>query len=137
MTVLIDTNILIDAIQSRVPFDADALRLFTLAEHGTLDGHVSAISFNNLFYVLEKQIGLGPAMDAVKLVRKVFKFVPFDDLLLDHAISLTTTDLEDAIQAAAAFRVNADYVVTRDAKGFVPFGLPAVTAKELLALHVP
>jgi len=60
-----------------------------------------------------------------------------DEAGLDAAISIATSDLEDAIQAAAALAIGADYVVTRNAKDFGFPGINAVTADEFLALMPP
>lgn len=51
MVVLIDTNILLDVIQERRPHAAAAVRIWALVKEGALAGFVSAISFNNVFYV--------------------------------------------------------------------------------------
>jgi predicted nucleic acid-binding protein len=99
-----------------------------------IEAHVSAISYNNIFYVLRKQLGRAGAFDAVKLVRNSFHMVPFDEPLLDDAIAMPLADLEDAIQAAAARRVNADYIVTRNPADFTASGVIAVTAVDFLAL---
>jgi len=134
MIVLVDTNILLDCLQARKPHDAAATREWKLVEERALVGYVSAISFNNIFYVARKQVGAAQALAAVKLVRKSFHLVPLDEAVLDCSIAATTGDLEDAIQAAAALRINADYIVTRNVSDFRTLGLQAVTADELLAL---
>ena len=137
MIVLVDTNILLDVLQHRAPYDVAAAELWRRVEAGEVVGYVSAISFNNIFYVARKQVGAAAAMDAVRAVRRVFQVVPVDGLLLDNAIGLTVNDLEDAIQAAAATHVSAAYVVTRNAADFARLGVRAVTADDLLALLAP
>jgi predicted nucleic acid-binding protein len=137
LIVLLDTNILLDVLQRRSPHDSAAIRVWERVERGEIEGHVSAISFNNIFYIARKQQGVARAMAAVNAVRPVFRLVPLDEQILDRALALAVNDLEDAIQAAAASRVGADYVVTRNAKDFAPLGVPAVTAEELLALLTP
>jgi len=137
MIVLIDTNILLDVLQLRQPHYDRSSRIWNLAEQKLLDGCVSAISFNNVFYVLRKQIGSADALEAVKLIRAVFRFVPLDESVIDRAIATTTADLEDAIQAAAAGRVGADYIVSRNVKHFAGQAVPCVTAEELLAVLEP
>jgi predicted nucleic acid-binding protein len=137
VTVLVDTNILLDVLQGRTPFDVAAAQVWQLSETGSVAGHVSAISFNNIFYIARKQAGVSAAMDAVKAVRGAFRVVPLDEAVLDDAIAATTNDLEDAIQATAARRVSADYIITRNAADFAAFGIPTATAEELLVLLTP
>jgi predicted nucleic acid-binding protein len=137
MIVLIDTNVLLDVIQERKPFDANAMRVWKLVEEGKIDGHVSALSFNNIFYVARKQQGAQKALDAVRVVRQAFRFVPTDEQVIDWALAAKPGDFEDAIQAAAAVKAGADCIVTRNAKHFAPFGVPALSPEELLALVQP
>lgn len=56
MIGLIDTNILLDVLQKRDPYIVDARRLWDLAERRVFDGFVSAISFNNIYYILRKNL---------------------------------------------------------------------------------
>lgn len=137
MIVLIDTNILLDVLQERQPYVAAAARVWKLVEENNLAGYVSAISFNNVFYIARKQAGNERALAGVKLIRRTFGFVPLDEAVVDRAITEATSDLEDAIQAASAHRVAAEYVVTRNTTDFATFGVPAVTAEELLAILQP
>jgi predicted nucleic acid-binding protein len=117
MTILVDTNILLDFLQRRAPHDAAAADVWRRVEVGEVDGRVSAISFNNIFYIAKKQDGAERAMEAVIAVRKVFRIVPLNERVLDRAIARADADLEDAIQAASAEDVAADYLITRDIKG--------------------
>lgn len=86
MTLLIDTNILLDVIQQRKPHDAAASRVWKLIEERTVSGYVSAISFNNIFYIARKQVGSDRALEAVKLIRGVFQLVALDQAVVDRAI---------------------------------------------------
>jgi predicted nucleic acid-binding protein len=137
VTVLVDTNILLDVLQRRTPFDVAAAQVWQRSESGSLAGFVAAISFNNVFYIARKQVGVSAAMDAVRAVRGAFRVVPLDEAVLDDGIVATTNDLEDAIQAVSARSISADYIVTRNAAGFAAFGVPTATAEELLVLLAP
>lgn len=106
-------------------------------EERNLDGYISAISFNNVFYIARKQSNLARATEAVRLIRESFRVVPLDEAVIDQAIAAQAADFEDAIQAASARRVGAEYLVTRSAADFPSMGLRTVTAEELLALIDP
>jgi predicted nucleic acid-binding protein len=51
MKVFIETNLLLDVLAKREPFHAATACIWTLAETGACDALVSAISFNNVFYI--------------------------------------------------------------------------------------
>jgi predicted nucleic acid-binding protein len=137
MIVLIDTNILLDVIQDRKPHNASAARVWKLVEERTLIGYISAISFNNVFYIARKQVGVEKALEAVRLIRGIFQIVPLDESVIDRALGITRNDFEDAIQTAAAICINADYIVTRNLSDFGSMVVPSVTAEELLAVMQP
>jgi predicted nucleic acid-binding protein len=130
MRVLLDTNILLDVLQERHPYHAAAARVWKLVEEKAIEGVVSAISFNNIFYIARKQSGRDKAMEAVRYVRRIFGITPLDAAVIDFALETNAPDFEDAIQVGSAKMVQADYVVTRNSADCVP----TVTAEELLAL---
>ena len=134
MKALIDTNILLDVIQRRNPFDLAATRVWKLVEESAIEGYVSAISFNNIFFVARKQVGRDQALDAIKLVRRTFRFVPTDEYVIDRALASGVVDFEDAIQVAAAVAAKADCIITRNIPDFAASDVPAYTAEEALAL---
>ncbi|MCC6125974.1 MAG: PIN domain-containing protein [Pirellulales bacterium] len=134
MIVLLDTNILLDVIQDRAPYSASATRVWKLVEEHAVTGFVSAISFNNVYYIARKQAGGEKALDAIRLIRRIFRIVPLDELVIDRALADPGNDFEDAIQAAAAIRISADHLVTRNSNDFDFKGVSAVSAEEFLAI---
>jgi len=77
------------------------------------------------------------AMKSVCEIRSVFQIVPLDDYIVDRAIAAVTWDFEDAIQVAAAAKVKADFIVTRNLKHFAPFVTQAITAEEMVTIVEP
>lgn len=64
----------------------------------------------------------------------MIRVVPVDEDRIRHALALDWTGFEDAVQAACAEKAEADYLVTRDKRGFKKSPVKTVTAPELLAL---
>lgn len=137
MIILVDTNVLLDVLHERKPFSEPAAEVWESVEDGMVDGYVSAISYNNIFYVARKRDGAARALDALRLLRAAFKTVPLDEGIIDRALAVSERDFEDAIQAAAAIRIAADYVVTRNVDDFQSTGVKAITPEDLLALMNP
>lgn len=54
MKVLLDTDVLLDVLAKRDPHYENASGIWSLAEQGQVQGCVSAISFNNIYYVIRK-----------------------------------------------------------------------------------
>jgi len=137
MKILLDTNILLDVLHDRKPFAESAAKVWKLVEEGTAEGYVSAISFNNIYYVARKRDGFAKALDALRIIRANFRIVPLDETIIDRALAVSGSDFEDAIQAAAAVRVVADYLVTRNVKDFGTMGANAITADDFILIMEP
>jgi predicted nucleic acid-binding protein len=133
MKVLFDTNVLIDVLAQREPFFADSAQVWTLAERGSIQGFVSVISFNNIYYIVRKLRSRRTAERMMTLLRDTFSPVALDDQILHQAMDARFKDFEDAIQYFSAIRAHADCIVTRNVGHFPPTDVAALTPRELLA----
>lgn len=133
MKVLFDTNILIDVLARREPFFADSAQVWTLAERGAVEGLVSVISFNNIYYIVRKLRSRKTAERMMILLRNTFTTVALDDQILNQAIDAGFKDFEDAIQHFSAIRAGADCIVTRNISHFPHADMAPLTPKEFLA----
>ncbi len=134
MRVFVDTNLLLDVLARRKPFYTSAARIWTLAETGACEALVSAISFNNVFYIVRKARDLPTARRALVLLRDVFASVAPDQGILNQAIDSDIPDFEDAIQLFSAVHAGADYLLTRNVGDFPAGILPILAPQEFLAL---
>jgi predicted nucleic acid-binding protein len=133
--IFIDTNVLLDVLLRRDPFYDGAARIWTLCEQGKRTGYISAISFNNAFYIIRKNAGIESAKKALRLLRNVFNLVPLDQQVLNQAIDAGFTDFEDAIQFHSALHVDAQFILTRNVSHFPADDIPALTPADFLAAH--
>ncbi|MBI2437267.1 MAG: PIN domain-containing protein [Lentisphaerae bacterium] len=135
MKVFLDTSVLLDILAKREPFYAASAEVWSLAESGTVQGFISAISFNNIYYVVRKTAGKRNADKALRILRDIFVPVAPDTLILNQAIDSTMNDFEDAIQFHSAIRAGADCLITRDPGHFrkVETTMAISTPDEFLA----
>jgi predicted nucleic acid-binding protein len=129
-----DINVLLDVLADRQSWADDAAALLSLVERGHAVGLVGAHSVTTLSHLLGRELGTKRARKAVVDLLKLVTVVPLDEDRLLHALALGWTDFEDAVQAACALKVEADYIVTRDRDGFANSDVPAVSPAELLTL---
>jgi predicted nucleic acid-binding protein len=132
MDVFIDTNVLLDVLANRRPFYAHSAAVWTLAEQGRVRGFISAISFNNTYYVVRKLRTRSTADKTMRILRDIFNTVPLDGQILDQAIDSGFRDFEDAIQYFSAIRAGAGCIVSRDAGAFLRSDLPVMAPAEFL-----
>ena len=134
MTAFIDTNVLLDVLARRHPFYAAASRIWTLAERGLVRAFVSAISFNNIYFITRKASGKEQADLALRLLRDVFEVVPMDARILNLAMDDQLADFEDAVQFHSAVQSRVRHLVTRDPDDFPGATITIVSPTEYLAL---
>jgi len=134
MTIFIDTNILLDVFTQRQPHFASAARLWAEVEGGSVEGIVSAISFNNVYYVIRKAGGAAKAREAVRILNTLFAVASLDTVIIQQAIGSDISDFEDAIQYLSALRAGVAHFVTRDANDFPGQPLNVVSAEEMMVV---
>ena len=132
-----DTNVVLDVLLKRSPWDVDAAACWQACDEGTLLGFLTASTLTDIFYLARKQKGLDDAREAVRLCLKTFAICTVDRTALEAAIDLSGTDFEDNLQIACATLAGLDAIVTRDHQGFRDSLIPALTPAELLATLNP
>lgn len=135
MTLLIDTNIMIDAITNRNPDSRHSTEVINLCSSGMLTGCVAPHSFSNMYYILRKDYSDEERRIIIRKYCAILKVVDINDSVMTHALDNNDiTDFEDAIQYACADSVHADYIVTRNVKDYGNSVIKAVTPEDLLEL---
>ena len=134
MRVFLDTNVLIDVLACREPFYDASARIWSLAERGEVDAYISAISFNNVYYIVRKAAGKSEAEKSLRLMRDVFDSVAPDTKVINQAIDAEFGDFEDAVQYHSAIRAKARFLITRNPGDFPRSSLAIVTPAEFLVL---
>ena len=135
--IFIDTNVIIDFLSDRQPFSDDAAILFQLAKEKKIKIFVSAISFNNTYYVLRKYTSHQQVLKLLIQLEKYICVQAIDGEILRSALISNFKDFEDAIQYYSALKVGEiDVITTRNLKDFrnsdLPVLSPQTTIKYLL-----
>lgn len=112
--VFLDTDVILDFLLKREPFDADAARIFAESEYGRLQLHTSTISFLNTHYVCGRITGEASALNLVRELRKLVVLLGVTPSMVDSALMGDTPDLEDAVQLSCAKSHAMDVLVTRN-----------------------
>jgi predicted nucleic acid-binding protein len=130
--VLFDTNVVLDALLKRAPWDADAAACWRASDDGKIMGCLAASTLTDIFYLARKQKGLSVAHDAVRVCLDAFAVCTVDRQAVEQAIDLPGSDFEDNLQIACATLAELDLIVTRDKDGFRDSAVTALTPAELL-----
>lgn len=135
--IFIDTNVIIDFLADRSPSSEYAAILFQLAKENKIRIYVSAISFNNTYYILRK---VTSHKKALKLIAEIEEYVGIqetDRTILRRAIKSDFKDFEDAIQYFSAVQLgNIDMITTRDIKDFKKSEIPVLSPETTIKLLI-
>ena len=135
MRLLIDGNILLDVLQKRAPHYEDSAKVWKMCETDMADGYISALTFANLVYIMRKELDAEKVSEVLKKMSLIFIFEDLTASDINAATEMKWADFEDAVQAATAKRIHADYIITRNVKDFKNSEVIAFTPSEFLARY--
>lgn len=133
--VMIDTNVLIDLVSSsRHAHGRTATAIGALLGSGDFEGCVLSSALKNVYYVYCRHYGDEPsARRAVRELRRMFALVNLTPSVVDAALDSDEPDFEDGLVRAAAEGCGCEYLLTRDAPGFLSASFEKLDADALLA----
>lgn len=133
--IFMDTNIVIDFLADRRPFSLQAAKIFNLAAMGKTQIYISAVSYNNIYYVLRQSL---TNIATIKLLEDLAELTEVADVTRDvikKSLKTDFKDYEDAIQYYCALSIpKIDFIVTRNTKDFKKSSIPVLNPEEALAL---
>lgn len=134
MTLMIDTNVVLDVAQGREPFATDSGMVLELVVTGQHTAYVAAHGLTTLYYLLRKHADGNTAIDTVDWVLSHFAIAPATQETFTRAREIALKDFEDSVVAAMAESASADYIITRNTSDFGKFSVPAVAPDTFLQI---
>jgi predicted nucleic acid-binding protein len=135
MTLLFDTNVILDIIESRELFFQSsfaAVKQATIARHKCL---FSASSVKDIFYLVRHHTG--SAKMAAAAIAQLSTLIDICDTSagdIQNALTLKMADFEDAVLASTALRENAGYIITRNTKDFLNSPVPVISPDDFISM---
>lgn len=130
--ILIESDICLDTITGRLPFQNTADRILEYVEDGGVTGVVSAESFSNIFYILRKLSTSTQAIQQIKNLRSIVEVGTVKPSTVDSALASGWNDFEDALQHYCAVENSCDAIVTRNTADFKKSEIPVFTPVEFI-----
>ncbi len=135
MTVLLDTNIIMDALQERQPFDIAAKKILLLGQSGKIDCCFTANAATDIFFLYSKARNMKEANATLGFLLNTYKVVPITQADCLKALALPNEDFEDSLVEVCAKSINADYIVSRDEKFTrIASGVKVIKPDELISI---
>jgi predicted nucleic acid-binding protein len=132
--LLLDTNILLDAILSNREHSSEAQALIdSCCGWGDL-GMTCCLSLKDTYYIATRVHGKTWAREAVGRLMDLLPVAPVDAETCARALGSDEPDFEDGIIRACAELNDVDFIVTRDKDAFAHSKVRSVTAAQYLEI---
>ena len=135
MRALVDTCIVIDALQNRDPFYKEAQAIFLAVANKRFVGFLTAKSITDIYYLTHRCIHSDK--DTRRILNTLFGlFDLLDTAGMDcrKAISSDFSDFKDAVMVESAVRGGMDCIVTRNLRDYEKAPLPVYSPSDFLEL---
>ena len=131
MKALIDTNIIIDALQSRDGFAKDAD--FLILQAFEYSGYITATSVTDIYYIQHKYYhNREKAKNNLENILNLYDIIDVTATDCHNALRSGVRDYEDAIMVESAKRNGIDCIVTRNVKDFKNSSITTYTPTQFL-----
>ena len=130
--VLFDSDVLLDILAQRLPFDVASARALNTVMQNQVQGYVSGHAVTNIFYILRRQVGNEVARELLANLLQHLQVASVTDEVIRQALNSPIKDFEDAVTSAAALTAGLEIIVTRNTPDFVASSVPAMLPDEFL-----
>ena len=133
MKILVDTNVIIDALTGREPFREAAEQIFMLAANQIEDMFITASSATDIYYLTRRHLhNTDQAKNTMSKLYELFYILDVTSNDCREALSSGVKDYEDAVIASCAYHNRMDYIVTRNIRDYENSKVKALLPDELL-----
>ena len=133
MRALIDTCVIIDALQNREPFAQEAQQIFFTIANKHATGYISAKSVLDIYYLTHRSTHSDEATRKIlKTLLGLFDILDTTQLDCRQALSSDMSDYEDAVMCETAKRCDVDCIVTRNQKDYAKSEVTVYSPAEFL-----
>lgn len=135
MRVLLDTCIIVDALQNREPFCKDAQTIFLFSANRQFEGFLTAKAVTDIYYLTHRQTHSDKNTRGI-LTKLFVLFHLLNTSAMDvcNAISAEVSDFEDAVMIETAVRSGMDCIVTRNTRDYARAQIPVYTPADFIRM---
>lgn len=119
MKILVDTNVIIDALTSREPWNESAEKIFLMSANHIMDMYITASAATDIYYLVRKY--LHNTEQSKQIMGRLYSLANILDVTEKDcvdALASHMSDYEDAVVERVAERACMDYIVTRNIKDY-------------------
>lgn len=133
--LFIDSDVVIDFFTDREPHANPASELFELNEKGSVKLFLSAVSINNIYYIIRKFLGHRKAIEVIETLTEMTEIIGTTKTEIVQALKNDFSDYEDSVQYASALTVKEiDAIITRNTKDYRNSSIAIMTPLNFLKM---
>ncbi len=131
--VFVDSDVIIDFFTDREPFANPASKIFELNELDKIQIYISAVSLNNVYYIVRKYIGHNDTIKIIEELVEICEIIGTTKKEIVQALKNEFKDYEDSVQYSSALNVKGlEAIITRNTKDYTKAKLPVFTSESYL-----
>ena len=133
--LFVDSDVVIDFFADRTPHVNPASELFELNEQGSVKLYLSAISINNIYYIVRKLLGHKKTIEIIELLTEMTEIVGTTKKEIIQALKNKFSNYEDSIQYSSALTIkNLDVIITRNINDYRNSSVSVMTPLNFLKM---
>ena len=133
MSALIDTCVIIDAMQSREPFCKEAQEIFYIADNKHVVEYISAKAVTDIYYLTHRSTHSDTETRRILgTLLGLFEILDTTSMDCRKALSSAISDYEDTVMCETARRCDMDCNVTINQKNYKNAEVKVYTPQEFL-----
>ena len=135
MKILLDTNVIIDALTSREPWNKSAEKIFLMGANHIVDMYITASSATDIYYLLRKFVK--DTAGSKQIMSKLYSLIGILDVTAANcveALASPISDYEDAVVEKVAASKEMDYIVTRNIKDYQEGAVKVILPDDFISM---
>ena len=134
--LFIDSDVVIDFFTDREPHVNPASELFDLNEKGEIKLHLSAVSINNIYYIVRRYLGHKKTLEVVEELMNMTEIIGTTKKEIVQALKNNFKDFEDSIQYSSALTIEGiEAIITRNVKDYKNSEIAVMTPLNYLKMR--
>lgn len=133
--LFVDSDVVIDFFTDRDLHANPASELFELNEQGNVRLYLSAVSINNIYYIVRKFLGHKKTLEVIEALTEMTEIVGTTKKEINQALKNNFKDYEDSIQYSSALTIKGlDAIITRNIKDYRTSSIAVMTPLNFLKM---
>ena len=135
--LFVDSDVVIDFFTDRAPHVNTASELFELNEQDLIKLYISAVSINNIYYIVRKFLGHKKTLEVIELLSEMTEIIGTTKNEIIQALKNDFSDYENSVQYSSALTIKGlDAIITRNIKGYKNTSISVMTPLNFLKMKM-